>query len=267
MKRILIIALCIITVISFSACARVEFGYDIDLTREEDLYGVLEDFIKNPDKCKNRNVKVSAECTVVYNFSENKIARHSIVVTDKDSDMRALYEIRSKDGKYPKTGTVAEIGGIFTDGYIDVKEYISADFTKSSFNVDALNMSADALIEYVKSFNDQCNGFADFGKTIRIYGNVNVFKNDKNNYYYLNGFDANGSRTWRLEIIGKDQSVKLPMTNSKYVNTYEIIGVLDMYMEDHIAYPCIKVSEIRAVEGILKVEEANTQQPVITPGQ
>lgn len=267
MKRFLLIILSIIMTLSVISCTKIEFEYDLDLTKEDNLYGTLEDYIKNPDKCKGRHVKISAETTVVYNFSENKIARHSIVAYDKNSDMRALYEIRSNDGKYPKTGTAAELGGIFTDGYIDVKEYFNADFSSSSFDIDALSMTADELQKYLQGFNEQCNAHKDFGKMIRIYGNINVFKNDKTNYFYLNGFNASGSRTWSVELTTKDQSIKLPETNSKHVNTYEIIGTIDMYMENYIAYPCIRVSEIRAVEGILKAEEADVQQPIITPGQ
>ena len=265
MKKIILIALALIMAISTCACARIEFGYDIDLTKEDDVYGKLEYYINNPDSCKGLNVKIRAESTVVYNFSENKIARHSLLVRDNDTDMRALYEFRSTDGKYPKIGTTVELGGIFTDGYINVKEYIEADFSKSSFSVDALSMSASELTAYVKEFENTCDAFKDFGKTIRIYGNINVYKNDKSKYYYLNGFDANGSRTWTVELTSS--SVTIPDTNSKYVNTYEIIGKIGMYMENYIAYPCIIVTEIREVEGVLKVEEESIDQSFITPGQ
>lgn len=264
MKRLILIALSLIFAISLCSCTRIEFEYDIDLTEEKNLYDVLADYISHPEKCKDKNVKLRAECTVVYNFSENKIARHSIIVRDNDSDMRALYEIRAKDGKYPKTGTVALLGGKFTDGYIEIREFIKADFSKSSFDVDALSMSASELKDFLSEFNEKCNESENFGKSIKIYGNINIF--DKK-YAYLNGFDENGSRTWTVELTPKDASVKLPTSNTKQLNAYEIIGTLEMYMEDHIAYPCIKVSEIKAIEGVLKVEETQIGQPVINPMQ
>ena len=266
MKKIILIALALIMAISTCACARVEFGYDIDLTKEEDVYGKLEYYINNPDSCKGLNVKIQAESTVVYNFSENKIARHSLLVRDNDSDMRALYEFRSTDGKYPRVGSTVVLGGIFTDGYIDVKEYIEADFNQTGTSVNALSMTADQLKAYFTEFESTCNAFKDFGKTIKVYGNINYYSGNDTYYFYLNGFDAAGSRTWTVELKATG-NITLPKLSAKNVNSFEIIGKLDMYMENHIAYPCISVTEIRQVEGILKVEEESIDQSFITPGQ
>ena len=262
MKKILLILLCLVTAGSLFSC-----GYtDINLTKEDNVYDIIEDYIKNPDKCANMTVRINAECTVVYNFSENKIARRSIVVRDTDSDMRALYEFRTEDGKYPKAGTSAQIVGKFTDGYIEVEKLKKATYEERAFDIEAVSMTSSALKTFLGNYGEVCNTSEHYQKSIRIYGNISVI-NKK--YVYLNGYDANGSYTWSIELMAKDTSVTLPQENTKYVNAYEIIGTLDMYIEDNIAYPCIMVSEITAVEGILKVEETQNQpqQPIITPGQ
>ena len=262
MKKALIILLCVIMAGSLFSC-----GYtDINLTIDDNVYDVIEDYIKNPDKCANMTVRLNAECTVVYNFSENKIARHSILVRDNDSDMRALYEFRTSDNKYPKAGTTAQLVGKFTEGYIEVEKLKKATYDDRTFDIEATGMTSGALKTFLSQYEEVCNASEHYQKSIRIYGNITAASN---NYFYINGYDANGSETWRIWITAKDSSITFPKVDRKYVNTYEIIGTLDMFIVDNIAYPCILVSELTAVEGILKVEETEDQagQPIITPGQ
>ena len=81
----------------------------------------------------------------------------------------------------------------------------------------------------------------------------------------LLGLGEKGSHVWDIELQAKDDSVKLPSANTEHVNTYEICGTLEMYLENNIAYGCINVSEITPVEGVLKVDEENSFSPVVNP--
>lgn len=243
--------------ISFSACS----GVNYDITKKDNIYDDMYEYISNPNKYAGKTVKLSAMCVPVYNFSQNKIARYSVVVYDDDSDMRAVYEIRSDDQKYPKTGTVATLSGTFTEGYIKVSEYIEATFDDRTVDVEAVTRNADEMKTLINTYRNEYESSKYYGKTVRIYGNVVM----NNGYPRLTGLDKKGAYQWDIELRANDASVAIPTENTNYVNTYEIIGVFDTYVDDNIKYACITVKEIIPIEGVLYVEETETDYPMTNP--
>ena len=257
MKRILLIALAASMLISLIACSKTDY----DITKKDNIYDDMYEYINNADKYAGKSVTLRAECVPVYNFSQNKIARYAIVVHDDKSDMRAVYEIRSEDQKYPKSGTVATLSGTFTEGYIKVSEYIDATFDDRQVDVNAVTRNADEMKTLINTYRQEYENSKYYGKTIRIYGNVVV----NEGYTYLTGLDKNGAYQWDIELKAKDSSVILPKENTQYVNTYEIVGKFDTYVDNHILYACIVVDEIIPIEGVLYVEGTETQYPMTNP--
>lgn len=258
MKKLLIIMICLSAILALVSCAEQTTNYDI--SDKDNIYEDMSEFIGNKDKYEGQTITLSAECTVVYNFSKNSVIRHTVVARDNDSDMRALYEIRKADEKYPKIGTVATVVGRFTEGYIEVSEFRDATYDDRKVDISAADKSFDELKQFITDYRAACNESEHYKKSIRIYGNVVVH----DGYTYLTGLDATGAYAWDIELKAKNSSVKLPTSNTKYVNAYEIVGSLDMYIENNIAYACVLVDEITAVEGVLKVEEDNFT-PTIDP--
>lgn len=258
MKKLLLICICAAILISSVACS----GTDYDISKKDNIYEYMSEYIANPDKYAGKSVTLRATCVPVYNFSQNKIARYSVVVHDDDSDMRAVYEIRSNDKKYPKSGSVATLSGVFTEGYIMVSEFKEVTYDERKVDVEAITRNADELKSLIETYSTEYEQSKYYGKTVRIYGNLAA---DGKGHYALFGFDKNGAIKWQIELKAKDSSVIIPEVSSEYINAYEIVGAFGTYEEDHIVYPCITVNEITPVEGVLYVEGTETQFPMTNP--
>ena len=178
MKRIISLAIALLLIFSFTACKST----DVDLSGKRNIYDDLAKIINAPGEYKDKTVTLRTEYTVVYNFSENKIARHTMLAFDKTGEKRALYEVRKADGSYPTIGETATVVGTFRDGkYIEVDEFKNTKFGKAEVDVDALDMTSEELKIFVDEFCDKYNQSESYEKTIRIFGHCI----GKENYYYL----------------------------------------------------------------------------------
>jgi hypothetical protein len=184
-----------------------------------------------------------------------------VVVYDDDSDMRAIYEIRSGENKYPKSGTEATLSGIFTDGYIQVTEYKDATFDERKVDIDTLTRNADELKTLIETYREEYEESKYYGKTVRIYGHIVI----NNEYPYLVGCNKNGDYIWHIELKAKDSSVTFPKENTDHINTFEIVGTFETFVADYITSVCITVDELIPVEGVLYVEGSETDFPMTNP--
>lgn len=234
----------LLSIIILCSCSAV----DVNLTNKEDLYSQIADVINNPSDYSDKTVKITAEHSVVYNFSENKIARHVLVVNSKSGTSKALYEIKSSDENYPKLAKPITVTGRFVDKYIDVKAFDSAEFSNDIFDIDTLKMSSSELEQFIKQYTSEYRDSEHFERTIRIFGHCI----NESGYYYLFGLDEKGAMTWTIELYNSSEGIKFPVKQGTEVNPVEIIGTLSIYFENNIAYACIDVSSVTEVESVFK---------------
>lgn len=270
---LLLSALTVISLLSLVSCDR----YDVDLRGKDNVYDDLAVFIKNPDEYEGKTVTLSSTYTVVYDFSQNKVIRHTIAEYDATGSKRALYEIRKGDNKFPRTGSEITLTGRFNkDGFIDVgtiKQENKAPFDFSTFefsargidrfinyhtmpyvesedfDYDTLTLSNAELTEFIKTYRKEYDKSQHYGETIRIFGHLIT---DDKGYTYLLGLDAKGKYLWEIELHDPDGRFEFPRAEGNTVNPVEIIGELSTYTEDNILYSCIKVKQVGRVESVFK---------------
>lgn len=245
MKKIITLALALIMALGFSSCAK---NADVDLMNKSNIYKDLANIISAPHDYKDKTVLLRAEYTVVYNFSENKIARHTMLAFDKTGEKRALFEVRAEDGGYPTIGANATVSGTIRDGkYIEVSEFKDTDFSKPSVDIDALDMTPDELKAFIEEFSKNYNSSASYEKTIRIFGHCVTHES----YEYLAGLTKDGALTWSIELYDPSGSISYPTAQGNSTNPIEVIGKLNIYFEDNLAYACIEVEKVTPVQSTL----------------
>ena len=250
MKRIIPILLTLVTLLSLISCTQV----DIDLRDGGNLYNNFAEYIGNQDAYEGKTIALTATHTAVYNFSENKIVRHSIMTWDKSGEKKALYEIRTSDGIYPTMGASTTVIGTFRDGgYIEVDRFSGTKMEKRSFDVEATDMTAAELERFITDYKKAYTKSEHYGDTIRIYGHCD----SRDGYYYLLGLNGDGAYTWDVELYDAKGKITFPKAEDKTVNPVEIIGKLTTYVEDNITYACIQVESVAQVQSVFKTEEAS----------
>ena len=245
MKKLITLALALIMALGFTSCAK---NADVDLMNKSNIYNDLAKIIGAPNDYKDKTVLLRTEYTVVYNFSENKIARHTMLAFDKTGTKRALYEVRDEEGNYPTIGAIATVSGTFRDGkYIEVNEFKDTSFDKPEVDVDALDMTADELKTFIEEFSKNYNSSESYGKTIRIFGHCIIHES----YKYLTGLAKDGALTWNIELYDHSGSISYPSAEGNNTNPIEVIGKLTIYFEDNLAYACIEVEKVTPVQSTL----------------
>ncbi len=248
MKKILLIFLSSLFVLGLCSCAQV----DIDLRNSGNIYNDLATYIGNQDTYEGKTIAFTAIHTAVYNFSENKIVRHSMMTWDQKGEKQALYEVRKNDGKYPVIGATATVIGTFRDGgYIEVDRFSGAKIDKRKFGVEATDMSAEELETFITSYRKEYANSEYFGKKIRIYGHCDA----REGYTFLLGLDSEGKYTWDIELYDPTGKLTFPKAEGTTVNPVEVIGKLTTYVEDNITYACIEVESVTKVQSVFKAEE------------
>jgi len=237
---ILILTLCLFAV----SCSK----YDIDLTGKENIYDELVQIITEPNDYIGKTVAITSTVSAVYNFSENKITRFLLTEFNESGEKRVLYEIRATDNNYPKIGSKATITGVICEGgYIDISEY-KTEINKSTYDIDALDLSAKELFELIENFGKDYHQSPNYQKTLRIIGNCVV----RDGYKYLIGLDSDGKPTWGIELYDQNGNIVFPDTKENKIHPIEITGKLSNYFENNIAYACIEVETLHEIESILK---------------
>ena len=248
---LLLAAVALISLLSLTSCSRA----DIDLRNKDNIYSDLESMIKNSADYAGQTVALSAECVAIYNFSTNKIARYSVHAIDENGENHAFYEMRTKDGKYPKTGSQATIFGVLNkDIYVDVSKIRDAEYSMD-FDLDALAYTPEQLATFISNYNTQYQSSAYYGKTIRIFGHL---KTVDEGYTFLVGLDGNGQYLWDIELRDENGAFEYPNAEGNTVNPVEVIGTLSTYTSKNVIYTCITVKEIGRAESVFK-EETITQ--------
>lgn len=218
---------------------------DVDLSDSDRVYEELVAIINNSDEYVGKTVKLTATYTAVYNFSKNELQRHNLVATSPAGSGRAAYRIVKEDGVYPLYGeTVTAIGTFREGGFIEVDRFEDTALDSASYEIDTLEMSAKELNDFVTAYCAEYHESESFEKSIRIFGHCVAYED----YFYLMGLDANGSMTWVIELYDPDGIIPFKETESSVVNPVEVIGELTIYMEDNLAYACIKVDRILSVD-------------------
>ena len=256
MKRfisLILAALTFVSVFTLVSCS----DYQIDLTGKKNIYSDLSKIINNPDKYEGQTIALTSTYTVVYNFSENRIQRHTMVEFDTTGTKRALYEIKKADGAYPSIGSEVTVYGSITKGrYINVESF-SGGKAQPTYDLDALDFTADELSDFISDFRQEYSKNEHYGKSVRIFGHLSTL----NGYTYLIGLDENGQYLWEIELYDPTGSIAFPTAEGTTVNPVQIIGEMSTYVEDHVTYACIKVSDAVKVESIFKVENNQTILP------
>ena len=148
MKKIISICLALaslISILSLTSCSQA----DIDLTRKGNIYDDFASFIGSPDDYVGKTVALTSTYMAVYNYSKNKVTRHTLVAIDKTGSKRALYELRTADGKYPMTGSeVTVYGTINKNRYIETESLSGAKYVMD-FELDALDLSPKELTDFI----------------------------------------------------------------------------------------------------------------------
>lgn len=247
MKKALLIILTAILLISFSSCAKV----DVDLRGQGNTYASFATFIGDQDSYEGKTVAFTAIHTAVYNFSENKIVRHSMSAWDAKGEKQALYEIRKSDGKYPVMGATATVIGTFRDGgYIEVDRFTDTKLEKRKFDVEATDMSAEELKEFIASYRKEYTNSEHFDDSIRIYGHCV----SREGYIFLLGLDGEGKYIWEIELHDPTGKLSFPKAEGTTVNPVEIIGKLSTYVDRNVTYSCIEVESVAKVQSVFKTE-------------
>ncbi len=260
MKRISLIILSIILALALASCdtssEQPEIGdgkthgtmtdnVDLDLS-SLDAYNTLVAFMTNPSDYTGKTIKVKATSSVLYNFSANSVT-HIMLGYDPTACCNAYYPISTSDGIYPPNDTETVFEGMFeSDGYIDVSGYSASDSEPRRVDIDALDMSASELKDFIDRFSSEQASSEFYGKSIRIFGHFE----QSGGYYYFFGLDESGRQTWAIEAYEPTGSVKIPIAAQYVLNPVELIGTLSVYYENGIAYPCISVTDANHVEGI-----------------
>ena len=257
MKRfisLILAALTFVSVFTLVSCS----DYQIDLTGKKNIYSDLSKIINNPDKYEGQTIALTSTYTVVYNFSENCIQRHTVVEFDTTGTKRALYEIKKADGAYPAIGSEVTVYGSITAGrYINVESFSGA-IAQPTYELDTVELTANELSGLIADFRQEYSSSEHYGKSVRIFGHLSSVKG----YNYLIGLDEEGQYLWEIELYDPTGSLSFPTAEGTTVNPVQIIGEMSTYVEDHITYACIKVDSVTKVESIFKVESA----PSILPG-
>lgn len=252
MKKIISIGLALITLLSLlslTSCSKAE----IDLRDKDNVYDDLAEIIKNHESYKGKTIAFTAECVAVYNFSTNKVVRYSMLATDESGEKRALYEIRSEDNRYPKTGKeVTVFGTINKENYIEVDRYKGADYTKK-FDIDALDFTPNELTDFIRNYRKEYSSSEYYGQTIRIFGHL---KSVEDGYVFLLGLDENGQYVWDIEIYDPKGKFDFPTADGDTVNPVEIVGKLSTYTDKNVVYACIEVKQVGRAESVFKEDIA-----------
>ena len=248
MKKLTILLIFCLCLTLFASCD-AKLGVDEDLTNT-DAYTVLLGFNTKPEDYTDKTLAVSALSSVVYNFSQNRIDKRIMMGFDPNSANYSYYEIRTEDGKYPEIGITSTFkGSLSASGYMNVTSCSPAGELDPKYDVDALDMTANELNDFIKSYNSEYDGSEYFGKTIRIFGHC---ESTHDTLKWLLGLDSNGSATWDIELKRGNQEIVYPTAKSGTVNPVEIVGRLATYEENGIIYACITVDKISRVESVFK---------------
>ncbi len=252
MKRILSALLVTLTLASTAtlfSCSQA----DIDITHKNNVYSDLSDWINNSDIYAGKTVALNATYTVVYNFSENKIARHTLLAYDTTGVKRALYEVRKSDGAYPEIGSeVTVIGTLTKDRYIAVESFSGSPSTLT-VDIDALTLSAAELHTFIESYRNEYSNSEHYGKSVSIFGHLTG--NDTN--HFLIGLDGDGKYIWEIELYDPTGRAYFPQAAGNTVNPVQIIGELTTFVDDNVTYACIKVDRVIPVESVFKIDNDN----------
>lgn len=245
----IILCLCLL-VTFFAACDGGNGGTSLDVSdvdvnflTVDDPYNTLLGFMTNPDDFQGKSVAVRAESSVIYNFAHNRIDKRVMFSLDPTNCCNAYYEIRTDDGVYPDIGESTVFVGDFTTlGYINVTSFEAVEETIPEYEIDALDMSAEELEDFIEDYTSKYSASEDYGKTIRIFGHC---ESSNETYKWLLGLNEKGSATWEIELVG---DVEYPKVSGNMVNPVEIIGKLSIYEENGIDYACIEVERITKIE-------------------
>ncbi len=234
--------------LSLVSCTQV----DIDLRGQGNTYNSLATYIGDQDTYEGKTIAFTAIHTALYNFSENKIVRHSMTAWDAKGEKQALYEIRKADGKYPVMGATATVIGTFRDGgYIEVDRFSDTKMEKRSFDIEATDMTAAELEAFIAAYKKAYNKSEFYGDTIRIYGHCD----SREGYNYLLGLDEKGAYTWDIELHDPTGKLSFPKVDGTTVNPVEIIGKLSTYVDRNLTYACISVESVTKIQSEFKTEE------------
>lgn len=252
MKKIISFTLAfvaLLSLLSLASCSKA----DIDLRDKDNIYSDLEDMIKNSQNYVGKTVAMETECVAVYNFGTNKVVRYSMLEIDESGENHALYEIRTKDGKYPKTGSVVTVfGTVHEDIYLEVEKFRGAEYSMD-FDVDTLEFTPNQLTDFIKNYRKQYENSEYYGKTVRIFGHL---KTVEDGYTFLVGLDENGQYVWDIELRDGNGSFEYPNTEGDTVNPVEIIGTLSTFTDKNVIYTCIIVEEVGKAESVFKEDIA-----------
>ena len=248
MKKIISLILAITALVSLASLCSCSQA-DIDLRNKDNIYSDLYDMIKNSKNYEGKTVALTTECVAVYNFSTNKVVRYSMLEIDESGKNHALYEIRTEDGKYPRTGSVVTvIGTVHEDVYIEVDKFRNAEYSMD-FDVDTLEFTPNQLTDFIKNYRKQYEDSEYYGKTVRIFGHL---KTVEDGYTFLVGLDENGKYVWDIELRGGNGSFEYPNTEGDTVNPVEIIGTLSTFTDKNVIYTCILVEQIGKSESVFR---------------
>lgn len=246
MKKIISICLAVISllsILSLTSCA------DIDLTHKDNVYNDFANFINSPDDYAGKTVAVTSTYMAVYNYSLNKVNRHALVALDTTGTKRALYELRTADGKYPKTGSEVTVRGtIHKDRYIEVSDLSGAKYGMD-FEIDALDFTPAELTSFISTYRQEYSDSESFGKTIRIFGHLSTVEDGLT---FLVGLDENGKYLWDIELYDPEGKFTYPQAEGNAVNTVEIVGELSTYTDKNVIYACINVQQVGKSESVFK---------------
>lgn len=242
---ILLIALTLLSTSSLLSCGKA----DIDVTYKQNVYSDLSEWINNPDEYVGKSVALTSTYTVVYNFSENEIIRHTLVEHDRSGEKRALYEIKKADGKYPAIGDeVTVIGTITKDRYIEVDSFSKIQ-DSLTVDIDTLTLSASELTDFIVNYRAEYSSSSNYGKSVRVFGHLS----SSGDYPFLIGLDGDGKYLWEIELYDPTGSIAFPTEDGTTVNPVQIIGELTTYIDDNVTYACIKVESVVRIESVFKV--------------
>ncbi len=248
MKKIisfLLSSISLISLLSLCSCSEA----DIDLRWQNNVYSNLYSFINTPEEYKGKTVALTSTYMSVYDFSKNKVIRHTLAEADRTGEKRALYEIRNESGEYPRTGSrVTVFGTIAENDYIEVERFENAK-SNQGFDFDTLTLSADELKAFITDYRKQYGESEYYGKTVRIFGHL---KTVDEGYTFLVGLDSNGAYIWDIELYDPDGRFDYPSAEGNTVNPVEIIGELSTYTEDNVLYACIKVKQVGKAESVFQ---------------
>ncbi len=248
MKKIISFALVILTLTSLLALTSCSQA-DIDLTGDLNVYNEFANFINSPDDYAGKTIAVTSTYMSVYNYSKNKVTRHALVAVDSTGAKRALYELRTADGKYPMTGSeVTVTGTIHKDRYIQADSF-SGEKYGMGFELDALDFSAAELKNFITTYRTEYSDSESYGKTIRIYGHLSTVEEGLT---FLVGLDEEGKYLWDVELYDPEGKFTYPQAEGTAVNTVEVVGRLSTYTSDGIIYACIEVLQIGKSESVFK---------------